>query len=1013
MKQVQILFKENPSFISEFNRLLEDHELPYLLILSEKDTVPKNYAKILRRVLDRNPALSFVTSKTFFQCPDRLTGTMLRKSLVKERLREEMGSLREAAVLLPLLTGGTGKRVKIKGFEQGDPGNGKYTENPDCFTLDWYFHDLREVLIPILDEAAKKYGKIPAIYQRYALFTLRSRLDANQNNRNRHAVPEEKLDELISLYAEVLSRIDDEEILNSRKAPVYTKSVSIRRMLLRLKYRTDYVPLVYRQMQWDNERRIYTEKPDGAQKGFNAKPDGAQKVYTEKTDSVRIGYMEKTDSTQRTYTKKTCDLRRVDRNIKEGQELVDDYTAFFQRENGTMLPVAAMHQVKANILLMDLEHGCLEIDGTLPDYFREEAGRYEFRTFRTERESCGSREGKRLCCLRKENSSGSREEKQIVNRVSLVWNEGYSLTKYFGRSAYKRFSFHASVPLTGGEEELGLFFIPAAEPAVGTAAETAVGTTVEPAAIQAPKPAQETVVEPSAKPGGGEVPESVIQERGIHRDVSTGMEKKAPAPEFEIPLTYPSHTSRLAAWPRHSYWHAKDRADRRRLRNELCGNNSSGEEITHPDYLLQNIYKDGGDAVQGIRIRPYKRLRAAREEAGLLSELLFSFSMHRFRFFLLRSAWLVTRPVYRKKRIWFYMDKIYKGGDSAEYLYRYAIRQKDGICHRYLIDPASPDAALLKKEGFPVLPRGSFRHRLDFLSAEKVFATNSTVFAFNDYYLENSRYIRGIPDFDVVCLQHGLSVQKIAVAQNRLRDNIRLYCCASPAEIENLSRPVYNYPDRRVLKLTGIPRYDGLKNEAEPMILISPTWRMQSAMPVTKNEGVERDYNPLFKDTPYFRIYNGLLHDPRLLEAARKHGCRIIYLMHPITSPQAGDFRVEAPVEIVPATADMRYEDYFRRGALMVTDYSGVQFDFAWMKKPVVYFQPPELEGHYEEGTFHYDTMAFGEIVEKEDALVDTLIRYMEEGFVMPQQYRERVEDFFAFHDHENTRRVYEAALKM
>ena len=41
-------------------------------------------------------------------------------------------------------------------------------------------------------------------------------------------------------------------------------------------------------------------------------------------------------------------------------------------------------------------------------------------------------------------------------RQDVVFNEGYSLTKYFGVSAYKRFTFHASIPLkhTGKQQVL-------------------------------------------------------------------------------------------------------------------------------------------------------------------------------------------------------------------------------------------------------------------------------------------------------------------------------------------------------------------------------------------------------------------------------------------------------------------------------------------------------------------------------------------------------------------------------
>ena len=59
-------------------------------------------------------------------------------------------------------------------------------------------------------------------------------------------------------------------------------------------------------------------------------------------------------------------------------------------------------------------------------------------------------------------------------------------------------------------------------------------------------------------------------------------------------------------------------------------------------------------------------------------------------------------------------------------------------------------------------------HRLVFLNADMMIVSNSTVFAFNDFHMKNSKYVRGITDFHVVCVQHGLSVQKIALAQQRL-----------------------------------------------------------------------------------------------------------------------------------------------------------------------------------------------------------------------------------------------------
>ena len=63
------------------------------------------------------------------------------------------------------------------------------------------------------------------------------------------------------------------------------------------------------------------------------------------------------------------------------------------------------------------------------------------------------------------------------------------------------------------------------------------------------------------------------------------------------------------------------------------------------------------------------------------------------------------------------------------------------------------------------------------------------------------------------CIQHGLSVQDLTVDSNRIINNNKRYYCASKYEIENLSKPAYDYAPE-VLRLTGLARYDGL--EADP-----------------------------------------------------------------------------------------------------------------------------------------------------------------------------------------------------
>ena len=135
-------------------------------------------------------------------------------------------------------------------------------------------------------------------------------------------------------------------------------------------------------------------------------------------------------------------------------------------------------------------------------------------------------------------------------------------------------------------------------------------------------------------------------------------------------------------------------------------------------------------------------------------------------------------------------------------------------------------------------------------------------------------------------------------------------------------------------------------------------------------------------------------------------------MLHPIVAAQADDFDKNDYVDIIPSTGDMSYEKVFCESSLMVTDYSGVQFDFAYMRKPLVYLHHNDIPQHYEEGTFHYDTMAFGEIVHTNDELIDTLIEYMKNDCTMKPEYKQRADDFFAFSDHNNCQRIYDDMIE-
>lgn len=377
-----------------------------------------------------------------------------------------------------------------------------------------------------------------------------------------------------------------------------------------------------------------------------------------------------------------------------------------------------------------------------------------------------------------------------------------------------------------------------------------------------------------------------------------------------------------------------------------------------------------------------------------------------------RFLYWVTKPFFKRKKIWITMDKIFKAGDNGEYFYRYVKKMKPkGIKIYYVVQKGSPDYKRLKKEFNTVIKFNSIFHKMIALHTDLMLATHVDTLNCNGYYKATQRYFKDLYNARVVCLAHGLTIQKIAQYQSRVFDNTVLYFFASKYEISNVSHEIYDYYDKEALQLTGHARYDGLINNDKKIILITPTWR-RGITTGKANKGSTYAHSDSFKNSEYFKLYNNLINDENVIQAAKKNGYRIVYLLHPAMSNQLEDFDKNEYVDIIAATSDISYEKILTESSLMVTDYSGVQFDFAYMKKPLVYYHPDSLPPQYESNGLKYDTMGFGPICTNHQDIVKTLCRYMDNSCKMEKLYQDRVDDFFCYSDHNNCERIYEKVME-
>ena len=373
-----------------------------------------------------------------------------------------------------------------------------------------------------------------------------------------------------------------------------------------------------------------------------------------------------------------------------------------------------------------------------------------------------------------------------------------------------------------------------------------------------------------------------------------------------------------------------------------------------------------------------------------------------------RVQYLLSRSQFKNKRIWAYYDKGFKAGDNAEFAYRYAMAQDDGIEKVYYLDRTSPDWDRLEKDGFILLEPGSMKGILYALNAEVIYATHSPSFRKMGISRDNIRFFKGIVHPKVIRLYHGYPITKSA-SYTQIHDNCAGVVVGSKYEAQLYGNEENGFAPDQIIK-SGMPRYDGLIDDRRRQILFAPTWR--PSLKGRDDASGAATYNPKFKKSHYYTVYNSVMNHPEVLKTARETGYRLVMFLHPRLAIQSKDFVANDVVCALDCTKDTDYVTVMRQSDLMVTDYSSVMFDFGSMRKPVICFQDPTL-AYWRTVDFDYETQGIGEMCYDSDHLVELLCHYMRTDCALKPEYKERMDNFYVADDHEASRRVYEETLRI
>lgn len=367
-------------------------------------------------------------------------------------------------------------------------------------------------------------------------------------------------------------------------------------------------------------------------------------------------------------------------------------------------------------------------------------------------------------------------------------------------------------------------------------------------------------------------------------------------------------------------------------------------------------------------------------------------------------VYLWVNITHQDEQCWLFCERPNEARDSGYTLFKWLRKNHPDLNVVYAIHKNAIDYANVKGLG-RVIEYGSFRHWYYY------FASSVCCDSFARMCCPNSMtylMIRNVlpPRGKRVFLQHGITKDNMPqLSKQSLHADI--FVCGALPEWEFINTN-FGYTNGEV-KYLGLPRFDRLYDTSDKVsgkkILYMPTWRA--------NLLKDRD----FERSRYFQKIKEVLTNRELRNILVRNDIELIYFLHPTFRDKKRWFEPFANDRIkVLNNDDYDLQKLICSANLLVTDFSSIYFDFAYLGKPVIYYHfdyQQFRKMHYSEGYFNYERDGFGPVVHDLQALVEGINSIVADDFNVPHDFSHRVDRFFSLRDRNNCLRCYEAICEL
>lgn len=381
---------------------------------------------------------------------------------------------------------------------------------------------------------------------------------------------------------------------------------------------------------------------------------------------------------------------------------------------------------------------------------------------------------------------------------------------------------------------------------------------------------------------------------------------------------------------------------------------------------------------------------------------------------LARSRWARNRF----GDAWLLMDRLHDADDNGQRLFEYLRDRRPEINAWFTVKRGTPAwRALRKRYRGRVLAHGSLRWKVVALNAEHLLSSHADLPVVAPRELEE---LPVRPRWRFTFLQHGVIKDDLSSWLNV--KPIDLFVTSTTAEHRSIveDHNGYVFTGREAI-LTGLPRFDRLRElgarfapAERDLVLVAPTWRswLTGQMDITTQQ---RDLAPKVLESEFVRTWLDLLGSERLRALTEEHGAQVGFLPHP--NLQGVLQELTLPAWVRPLTFDDNdVQELFARSAVLVTDYSSMAFNTAYLDRPVVYLQFDRdrvLGGEHvgSRGYFDYGRDGYGPVVDDVTAAVDAVAEALAGGRVPAPEFQRRIDEAFPQRDGRCSERVTDAVL--